>query len=98
MVPDAAEAVIEGNGLDGVHAYFSKWLEQSKTQGEAVSENGKLTLRVYGKSCHAMEPDNGINAGLKLAECLNGTELDGAGKHFVKTVSDYFLNDTRGKS
>lgn len=97
MVPDAAEAVIEGNGLDAVHAYFSKWLEQSKTQGEAVSENGKLTLRVYGKSCHAMEPDNGVNAGLKLAECLNGTELDEAGKHFVKTVSDYFLNDTRGK-
>ena len=30
MVPDAAEAVIEGNGLDAVHAYFSKWLEQSK--------------------------------------------------------------------
>lgn len=97
MVPDAAEAVIEGTDIDAVSSYFSKWLKDSHTQGEAEAENGRLTLRVYGKSCHAMEPDNGVNAGLKLAECLQEAELDESGTYFIKTVADYFSHDTRGK-
>ncbi len=52
---------------------------------------------MYGVSCHAMEPNNGINAGILLCEFLRQAELDDAGQRFVQVVTDKFSNDTRGK-
>ncbi|MHA6166298.1 dipeptidase PepV [Bacillus mojavensis] len=97
MVPDAAEAVLEGSNIEEVLASFQDMLRATDQKGAAEIENGQLILRMHGLSCHAMEPNNGVNAGIKLAEFLSRTELDEAGQHFVQVVTDKFSDDTRGK-
>ena len=64
MVPDAAEAVIEGPKKEEIMSSFKDMLRTTDQKGEAAIENGQLILRMYGLSCHAMEPNNGINAGI----------------------------------
>ncbi|AFI29534.1 MULTISPECIES: dipeptidase PepV [unclassified Bacillus (in: firmicutes)] len=97
MVPDAAEAVIEGQKKEEILSSFKDMLRTTDQKGEAEIENGQLILRMYGLSCHAMEPNNGINAGILLCEFLQQTELDDAGLRFVQVVTDKFSGDTRGK-
>ncbi|MCC2928063.1 dipeptidase PepV [Bacillus sp. LBG-1-113] len=97
MVPDAAEAVLEGSNIEEVLASFQDKLRTTDQKGAAEIENGQLILRMHGLSCHAMEPNNGVNAGIKLAEFLSQTELDEAGQRFVQVVTDKFSDDTRGK-
>ncbi|MGX4767047.1 dipeptidase PepV [Bacillus mojavensis] len=97
MVPDAAEAVLEGSNIEEVLASFQDMLRATDQKGAAEIENGQLILRMHGLSCHAMEPNNGVNAGIKLAEFLSQTELDEAGQRFVQVVTDKFSDDTRGK-
>jgi succinyl-diaminopimelate desuccinylase len=97
MVPDAAEAVLEGSNIEEVLASFQDMLRVTDQKGAAEIENGQLILSMHGLSCHAMEPNNGVNAGIKLAEFLSQTELDEAGQRFVQVVTDKFSDDTRGK-
>lgn len=59
MVPDAAEAVIEGPKNEEILSSFKDMLRTTDQKGEAAIENGQLILRMYGLSCHAMEPNMG---------------------------------------
>ncbi|WP_447411790.1 peptidase dimerization domain-containing protein, partial [Clostridium perfringens] len=54
-------------------------------------------LRMFGQSCHAMEPNNGVNAVIKLAQFLQRIEFDDAGRYFIHAITESFSNDTRGK-
>lgn len=97
MVPDDAEAVLAGAAPSGFEESFARFVKEKRAEGRILQEGGRLTLTVYGKSAHAMEPNNGVNAGLILAEFLHTQSLDRAGLHFVQTVSGAFAGDTRGK-
>ncbi|MGV3240771.1 hypothetical protein ACEF17_11815, partial [Streptococcus hyovaginalis] len=44
-----------------------------------------------------LEPNNGINAGLKLADFLVELELDEKADHYFQFVRNFFVNDSRGK-
>ncbi len=97
MVPDDAEAVLEGSAPSGFEESFVRFVKEKRAEGRIFQEDGRLTLTVYGKSAHAMEPNNGVNAGLILSEFLHTQSLDRAGLQFVQTVSGAFAGDTRGK-
>ncbi|MDS9996710.1 dipeptidase PepV [Bacillus atrophaeus] len=97
MVPDAAEAVIEGSGQEDILKSFEQMLKDTDGKGEVSVEENRVVLRMFGQSCHAMEPNNGVNAGIKLAEFLQRIELDDAGRHFIHAITESFSNDTRGK-
>lgn len=60
------------------------------------NEEGAVA-ELEGISAHAMEPDNGKNAGIYLANFLSALPLDGEGKGFVDWINRYFYQDTRGK-
>ncbi|MBU8788718.1 dipeptidase PepV [Bacillus glycinifermentans] len=97
MVPDDAEAVLSGTVTADVEQSFADFVKEKRAEGKITKNGDRCRIKVFGKSAHAMEPDNGINAGLILAEFLHTQALDSAGLHFVKAVSDAFSGDTRGK-
>ncbi|MCM3442717.1 dipeptidase PepV [Metabacillus halosaccharovorans] len=97
MVPDYAEAVLKGEGnLAKVEILFAEFLRDNEVKGQHHLETDSLTLSVEGVSAHAMEPNNGKNAGIILAAFLHKLELDQKAHHFVSTIVDKFEGDTRG--
>ncbi|MDN7240191.1 dipeptidase PepV [Planococcus sp. N028] len=95
MVPDLAAANVTGE--------FAKWQErfenfcnEQQVTGTAVEAGGHITLTVNGKSAHAMEPDDGVNAGVLLALFLKD-QLSGDGQQFTKFIAEHFHRDSRGK-
>ncbi|WP_342528808.1 dipeptidase PepV [Chryseomicrobium sp. FSL W7-1435] len=97
MVPDEANALIDFP-LREIKDSFEQFLASHQLKGTAQEVNGKTSLLLYGKSAHAMEPDNGVNAAIKLAEFLTKIQLEGQGQAFVETVVHAFASDSRGKT
>ncbi len=99
MVPDHAEAtVVVQEKLEEVIREFIEFLKEYQLDGSHKVENEKLLLEVKGVSAHGMEPKNGVNAGLYLAEFLSKQSLDANATHYFHFVSTYFFEDSRGKN
>lgn len=98
MVPDFAQAslVVQERQTDLVQR-FEDYKKQNELQGKAHVENGKLILELEGVSAHGMEPNNGKNAGLHMANFLSQLNLDGNSGKFFQFVSKYLGKDSRGK-
>jgi succinyl-diaminopimelate desuccinylase len=97
MVPDYAEAAIHVYGTDEeVIESFTNFMKQYELECGYHVENGELFLKVKGVSAHGMEPKNGKNAGLFLAEFLSKLNINTNGAHYFQFVSRYFFDDSRG--
>ena len=96
MVPDLAEAVLEGNLADW-QSEFEKFTAKHDLPFSAVEEDGRVKLTVHGKAAHAMEPDDGLNAGVLLASFLKD-HLIGDGQVYTEFISKNFYGDTRGRT
>ncbi|MBX0316626.1 dipeptidase PepV [Planococcus glaciei] len=95
MVPDLAEAIVDGSLADW-QTQFDEFCSKHKVAGTCEQMQEGVKLVVHGKSAHAMEPDDGVNAGILLAVFLKG-QLAGDGKGFTAFVADNFYNDSRGR-
>ncbi|WP_338059391.1 dipeptidase PepV [Bacillus coahuilensis] len=99
MVPDAAEATID---LDSDPTYlcqsFDEFLKENELEGSYLMDSGRLVFRLKGISSHGMEPRNGRNAGLYLAQFLTTLPLDAEGKRFVSFLSEHLHLKSRGES
>jgi succinyl-diaminopimelate desuccinylase len=97
MVPDYAKATVnvKVNQADTVQR-FTDFMKKYDLENSSYVDNGALILEVKGVSAHGMEPKNGKNAGLFLAEFLSKLSLDAAATHYFQFVSRYFFNDSRG--
>lgn len=99
MVPDFAQAVLEvkeGAQTEVIQRY-QNYLKLENIPGRYLVDNGDLVLELEGVSAHGLEPNNGINAGLKLANFLVELELDEKADHYFQFVKNFFVNDSRGK-
>jgi succinyl-diaminopimelate desuccinylase len=96
MVPDFAEATLTIKKDAAVTDLFKEYTDETNTEGQCKLEGDKIILSIKGISAHAMEPNNGKNAGVLLAGFLNKLELDPQGLHYIKTIVDVFEGDTRG--
>jgi succinyl-diaminopimelate desuccinylase len=99
MVPDFAQAVLEvkeGEQTEIIQRY-QNYLKLENIPGRYLVDNGDLVLELEGVSAHGLEPNNGINAGLKLANFLVELELDEKADHYFQFVRNFFVNDSRGK-
>ncbi|AZB44020.1 dipeptidase PepV [Bacillus sp. FJAT-42376] len=96
MVPDFAEAEVKGK--DDFEEQFSAWLEREGLKGSVKKASGQTVLQIEGVSAHAMEPNNGKNAGVSLASFLSTLHLDEAGKRFTSFIKEHFKGDTRGEA
>jgi succinyl-diaminopimelate desuccinylase len=99
MVPDFAEAtlMIKSDSTE-ITQLFTEYVDEAKVKGACKGEGDTFTFSIEGISAHAMEPNNGINAGILLAVFLNKLEFDPKGSHYVKTIVDFFKGDTRGEN
>ncbi|MCL6570925.1 MAG: dipeptidase PepV [Bacillus sp. (in: Bacteria)] len=97
MVPDYAKAtiIVKDNQEDLVQQ-FTDFMKQYEMDHGSLLENGSLILEVKGVSAHGMEPKNGKNAGLFLAEFLSKLQLNKQSLHYFQFVSRYFFDDSRG--
>ncbi|KAB7666791.1 dipeptidase PepV [Bacillus sp. B1-b2] len=99
MVPDFASVSLEAKegAQTEVIQRYQNFLKEKDLPGKYYIDNGDLVLEIEGISAHGLEPNNGINAGLKLVEFLSSLELDSKARHYFHFVRDYFVNDSRGK-
>src|SRR5690606_41799658 len=98
MVPDFAEAHIEGEGdFEQIAQEFRSFLEVFEVVGRALHDENTLKLELEGVSAHGMEPNNGKNAGLLLATFLQRLDLDEQALGFLRFTSTYFIGDSRGE-
>lgn len=97
MVPDFAEArvQIEKNENDFL-LEFESFCKEHNVVGNYFKENGEITLTMKGISAHAMEPEDGKNAGLYLASFLSQFPLNQHAKRYFSFIRKYLFKDTRG--
>lgn len=96
MVPDYAEAAIAANCPIDVHA-FEMFLENMQLSGKVVEQDGHFVVALRGKSAHAMEPEKGINAAVRLAQFLTTQQISGRGEKFLHFLADVFADNPYGE-
>jgi succinyl-diaminopimelate desuccinylase len=98
MVPDYAKATVQASGEESEIAQeFTRFMNKFGIESQYHLEQDGLSLEVYGVSAHGMEPNNGKNAGLFLAEFLSKQKVDPRAAHYFQFVSRYFFDDSRGR-
>ncbi len=95
MVPDLAQAQVRLN-IPDVLDRFESFMNIHDMAATIVEKDGEAVIRVEGKAAHAMEPDNGVNAGVLLASFLNKVFEEGDSKDFTQFILDAFGNESRG--
>lgn len=95
MVPDEAFALIFG-GLHTIKQKFSEFSIEHGFNGEVTQEGPMVKVFVRGKSAHAMEPNEGVNAAILLAKFLQVVPLTPHSKAFVDFLVIGFGDESRG--
>ncbi|AEH46828.1 dipeptidase PepV [Parageobacillus thermoglucosidasius] len=100
MVPDFAEAVllVHSDRQQEIARQYRQFLHDTNMNGNVVVNGNAVTLQLEGISAHAMEPENGKNAGLWLAKWLADLSQDAQAQSFIRFVTDHFFSDSRGKA
>jgi succinyl-diaminopimelate desuccinylase len=98
MVPDFAKAsLIVFQQQTAVLQRFKDFQELHDLNGKYYVENGELILELEGVSAHGMEPNNGKNAGLYLAQFISENKADQSATCYFDFVSKYLFQESRGK-
>lgn len=99
MVPESARVLLTGGegALIQIEREFGLFLTDHNMTGQAVREGRQLRLELIGKSAHAMDPAQGVNAGLYMAHFLDKQVLDDEGAAFVELMEDYLFDDPSGE-
>ncbi len=87
VVPGKASCKLSIN----LEAEFMKYIEENGLKGEFKDSNYIL----FGKSAHAMEPANGLNAALELFKFLAGNIKE---DKLINFVSKYFIDAYYGEN
>lgn len=97
MVPDHARVnLIVKKQQTQIIQLFEDYLLRYDLKGKYHVNSGELVFEIEGVSAHGMEPDNGRNAGLFLANFLAQLEIDEQASHYFEFVSKNFFQDSRG--
>jgi succinyl-diaminopimelate desuccinylase len=96
MVPDAADASFQTEDAENVLHAFSAFLKEENLKGNGSSEDGTVKLRLEGVSAHGSTPEEGVNAGTKLARFLSKYVMSGSGAVFIQLVSNGLSGDHYG--
>lgn len=100
MVPDEARAIVSAandHDAEALKTAFAAYLAENQLTGETNHTADGLTFTLKGVSVHAMEPANGTNAGIHMANFLCAHELDERGLAFTSQINALFDQDTRGQ-
>ncbi|RSK25332.1 dipeptidase PepV [Bhargavaea beijingensis] len=96
MVPEKASAEISvSESMDGFEEGFRAFLEATGSSGELAMHGDSCLITLHGKAAHAMEPEDGVNAGVLLAQFLDPF-MEGASARFTSFVIQAFGDGSRG--
>ncbi len=95
MVPDYAEAHL-AEEVEFNNEQFVTFLNIHDVTGGVSIDGRNTVISLNGKSAHAMEPANGVNAAVLLASFLNRILKEGPSKDFTQFMFDAFANESRG--
>ncbi|MBO0960331.1 dipeptidase PepV [Neobacillus sp. MM2021_6] len=97
MVPDHAKAtLLVKEQKEEMVQQFITYMKKVELEYNYRIQNEELILEVVGVSAHGMEPRNGKNAGLFLAEFLSKQAIEANAAHYFRFLSRYFFDDSRG--
>jgi succinyl-diaminopimelate desuccinylase len=97
MVPDLAKAVVRSN-QGNLQTEFSNFLNEYQLVGSSEVILNEIHFEIEGKSAHAMEPNEGVNAAVYLSKFLNTYIISSGSKGFLNFIVKAFWEDTRGKA
>ncbi|MFC4618940.1 dipeptidase PepV [Camelliibacillus cellulosilyticus] len=98
MVPGRAEAEINTKQPQDLIKHFQGYCNEEHLVGEyRLSADGKVTLILYGKTVHGMEPQKGVNAGLECLHFLNRLPFKGSDNAFISFTTDCLYRDPFGE-
>ncbi|MCL2045450.1 MAG: Sapep family Mn(2+)-dependent dipeptidase [Oscillospiraceae bacterium] len=91
VVPNVAEAIIEGFTLDEAKEYCDKYFENADTKASLRIEGNQLIITVDGASAHAATPDLGANAQTAILGLLASMPFaDSEGYKYICALSKLF--------
>mgnify|MGYP003412628550 FL=1 len=93
MVPDYAEALVNGEDISFLKETYKVYCEMYGLTYETATVPEGVLMRLRGVSAHGMEPENGVNAGIKLAEFLKPFIT---ASPYLNFIYDYLLGDPNG--
>ena len=73
VIPDKAEAVLEGIDLEKVRSACAQYSVESGVAFEAEEKNHKIFVKAKGRAAHASTPEVGANAVTAMVEFLSQT-------------------------
>ncbi|KZE39774.1 diguanylate cyclase [Bhargavaea cecembensis] len=94
MVPDMARAEVSVP-VSELEGDFGIFCEEAGTRGELERHGDSCVITLYGRAAHAMEPEDGVNAGVRLARFLD-PYMEGASARFTSFVTQAFGGGSRG--
>ncbi len=91
VVPDKAEAAVEGISLSVAQSYVKPARQKTGVEIDLKADDGKLTIRTKGRSAHASTPSKGNNALTGLLDYLAMLPLaDGLGRQCLLAMNRAF--------
>ncbi|MFC5712845.1 dipeptidase PepV [Thalassorhabdus alkalitolerans] len=93
MVPEKAEAHITAESeqkASDMAERFESFLKKEEVTGRKERSGDTLVLTLEGKAAHGSLPQQGINAGVLMAQFLNKVPMDKRGGSFVELISTHF--------
>jgi len=100
VVPNRAEAEIEGMSIEEVKAYCKEYSDKTKVSLTAIEEGNKIKVAAEGTATHASTPELGNNAQTALVELLTSMPFAmSEGFRHLKALNRLFPHgDYRGKA
>ncbi|MGV3488755.1 MAG: dipeptidase PepV [Tuberibacillus sp.] len=98
MVPGRAEAEIRTTRPQDLMDLFLSYCKGKHLVGECMpSGDGKVTLILFGKTVHGMEPHKGVNAGLECLHFLNSLSFAGSDRSYISFAANCLYRDPFGE-
>lgn len=98
VAADASATLTKVGETASMMVAFNKYIEANAAlEGSIEATDNTIKVSIIGKSAHAMEPRNGVNAGLALLHFLSGYDIAGSANDFVSFAMKYLYDDTRAE-
>ncbi|MEC0179099.1 dipeptidase PepV [Paenibacillus favisporus] len=101
-VPEGARAEVAGDAgsLSAMQKAYEDYCASEGQKGsfEIDADGQTASLSLTGKTAHGMEPQLGINAGLKLIHFLKEFSFPSGAEHYLHTVDALMYGDIYGRA
>ncbi|WEG73042.1 dipeptidase PepV [Vagococcus intermedius] len=97
MVPgDATVEMTTGLNTDEMKAALESYVAENGVRADFTANGETVTIKLYGKQCHAQTPTDGVNAATHLANFLSAYKFDGQGQAYIQATAKFLHADPQG--